>query len=403
MSDERGPTLLDAIRDFSENASPLDFVLIAQHWEMFLTGIGYTLVLVAVSLVIGGALSLPLAVARAYRTPVVNQVIWAYVYLFRGTPLLVQLYIIYYGAGQFELVRESFLWPVLGAELVGAPGHRLKRQPGRPPGARDDGIAGAGAASGPDRHAFAAAHAPLGQRNVDRSPRSGRGAHHQRPVQLAHRARAEGRRQTRRRPGTARQQKRPAGVLVEAVHQARALARAEAQRIEHGVEMARDAAAALHRETGRLVDHQQLIVAIEDAAAQVARRLRIQRRRGRACGSRGRLAQRRHPNPLTGMQARAGANASAVDPDLAAAQQLLQAAVRQVREMPPEPAVEPDSGFVRGDRHRPRPHGPPSSGASAAARRARNARQRSRRWRISRSKPASPGRYSEGRSMPSGK
>ena len=117
MSDPRGPSLLDAIRDFSENVSPLDFVLIAEHWEMFLAGVGYTLVLVAVSLVIGGLLSLPLAVARAYRIPVANQVIWAYVYLFRGTPLLVQLYIIYYGAGQFELVRESFLWPVLREPL----------------------------------------------------------------------------------------------------------------------------------------------------------------------------------------------------------------------------------------------------------------------------------------------
>ena len=117
MDEARGPSLLDAIRDFSENASPIDFVLIAQHWDMFLTGIGYTLVLVAVSLVIGGAISLPLAVARAYRTPIVNQVIWAYVYLFRGTPLLVQLYVIYYGLGQFETVRESIFWSVLREPL----------------------------------------------------------------------------------------------------------------------------------------------------------------------------------------------------------------------------------------------------------------------------------------------
>ena len=117
MEDPRGPSLLDAIRDFSGNASPLDFVLIIQHREMFAAGVGYTLLLVAVSLVIGGALSLPLAVARAYRTPVVNQVVWAYVYLFRGTPLLVQLYIIYYGVGQFEIVRESVLWLVLREPL----------------------------------------------------------------------------------------------------------------------------------------------------------------------------------------------------------------------------------------------------------------------------------------------
>ena len=113
MDGERGPSLLQAIQDFSENASPLDFVLIAQHWQMFLTGMGYTLLLVAVSLIIGGALSLPLAVARANRTPIANQIVWAYVYFFRGTPLLVQLYVIYYGLGQFEAVRASFLWTVL--------------------------------------------------------------------------------------------------------------------------------------------------------------------------------------------------------------------------------------------------------------------------------------------------
>ena len=117
MEETRGPSLFDAIRDFSENASPLDFVLIAEHWQMFLTGVGYTVGLVAVSLVIGGVISLPLAVARANRIPIANQLIWAYVYFFRGTPLLVQLYIIYYGLGQFEIVRESFLWPVLREPL----------------------------------------------------------------------------------------------------------------------------------------------------------------------------------------------------------------------------------------------------------------------------------------------
>ena len=111
--EERAPSLLEAIKDFSEHSSPVDFVIIARHWDMFLTGIGYTLLIVAVSLIVGGALSLPLAVARAYRTPILNPIIFGYVYFFRGTPLLVQLYLVYYGLGQFEAVRDSFLWPVL--------------------------------------------------------------------------------------------------------------------------------------------------------------------------------------------------------------------------------------------------------------------------------------------------
>ncbi len=111
MEDDTRAGFFEVLRQFSEESSPIDFVLIAQHWEMFLTGIGYTLFIVAVALVIGGALSLPLAVARANRTPVADRIIWGYVYLFRGTPLLVQLYLIYYGSGQFREELEAVgLW-----------------------------------------------------------------------------------------------------------------------------------------------------------------------------------------------------------------------------------------------------------------------------------------------------
>ena len=113
MADERAPSILEVISDFSENASPLDFVLILQHWDLFATGLWYTLNLVALALLIGGCLAIPLAVARANRVPILNEVISGYVYVFRGTPLLVQLYLIYYGVGQFEAVRESVLWPIL--------------------------------------------------------------------------------------------------------------------------------------------------------------------------------------------------------------------------------------------------------------------------------------------------
>jgi len=37
----------------------------------------------------------------------------AHIYFFRGTPLLVQIYLVYYGSGQFEAIRASFLWPYL--------------------------------------------------------------------------------------------------------------------------------------------------------------------------------------------------------------------------------------------------------------------------------------------------
>lgn len=111
--DSENPGFLTALKEFSENASPLDFFVIAEHWDLFLLGIWNTIGLVVLALMIGGVIAVLLALVRASRTPVLSQVTWAYTYVFRGTPLLVQLYLIYYGLGQFEAVRESFLWPVL--------------------------------------------------------------------------------------------------------------------------------------------------------------------------------------------------------------------------------------------------------------------------------------------------
>jgi arginine/ornithine transport system permease protein len=88
-------------------------MLVLQNWDLFVQGLFNTVLLVIVSLVLGGLLSIPLALARANRTPVANPIIQAYVYVFRGTPLLVQTYLIYYGIGQFEEIRSSFLWPFL--------------------------------------------------------------------------------------------------------------------------------------------------------------------------------------------------------------------------------------------------------------------------------------------------
>lgn len=93
---------------------PLDLPLIAQNFDRFVQGVGVTLGLTFLSLALGGAMAVPLAIARASRHRVLNPLIWAYTYVFRGTPLLVQTYLLYYGAGQFLFVRDSWLWgPVL--------------------------------------------------------------------------------------------------------------------------------------------------------------------------------------------------------------------------------------------------------------------------------------------------
>ncbi len=106
--------MLDAIVQFLETWSPIDVVVIAKHFDDFLWGALKTLELTIISLIVGGIISIPLAIIRAGKNPFLNAPVWAFTYLFRGTPLLVQTYLIYYGLGQFEWIRETILWgPVL--------------------------------------------------------------------------------------------------------------------------------------------------------------------------------------------------------------------------------------------------------------------------------------------------
>jgi polar amino acid transport system permease protein len=67
---------------------------------------------VAVSVVLGGVISLPLAFARMSKNPVLSWIAYAFVYFFRGTPLLTQLFLVYYGLGSFsaELKAVGLWW-----------------------------------------------------------------------------------------------------------------------------------------------------------------------------------------------------------------------------------------------------------------------------------------------------
>jgi len=89
-------------------------------WEIFikwlpsfLDGAWLTLQLVGVSVIAGLILALPLGIARSSRHFPVRALPYAYIFFFRGTPLLVQLFLVYYGLAQFEVVRQSMLWPYL--------------------------------------------------------------------------------------------------------------------------------------------------------------------------------------------------------------------------------------------------------------------------------------------------
>ncbi|MFE8070788.1 ABC transporter permease subunit [Marinobacteraceae bacterium S3BR75-40.1] len=76
------------------------------YWD----GLVLTVQLVFLSLAIGLVISVPLSIARTSRNPFIYGPIWFYTYIFRGTPLLVQLYIIYYGVAQIEMLKGTFLW-----------------------------------------------------------------------------------------------------------------------------------------------------------------------------------------------------------------------------------------------------------------------------------------------------
>lgn len=87
--------------------------LILDNWTLFANGVLLTLQLTFLSLAIGFCIALPFGITRARRRPFLSPAINAYVYLFRGTPLLVQVFVIYYGLSQFEFVRNSFVWVIL--------------------------------------------------------------------------------------------------------------------------------------------------------------------------------------------------------------------------------------------------------------------------------------------------
>jgi arginine/ornithine transport system permease protein len=89
----------------------MDFGIILQNLDIYLTGLRTTVILVSISLVLGLLLAIPLAVARTSPLQWVRAPIQAYVYFFRGTPLLVQMFIVYYGFGQFEAIKASVIWP----------------------------------------------------------------------------------------------------------------------------------------------------------------------------------------------------------------------------------------------------------------------------------------------------
>ena len=85
-------------------------------WDSFvdlLAGVPLTLKLTAISVAVGAVGALLVAAMRLSGVLVLDMAARAYVFVFRGTPLLVQIFLIYYGLGQLRDVRTSVFWPFL--------------------------------------------------------------------------------------------------------------------------------------------------------------------------------------------------------------------------------------------------------------------------------------------------
>jgi octopine/nopaline transport system permease protein len=91
----------------------MDFELMINSFPKLLSAATITLKLLSVSLIIGLFIGLFFAILRLNKNIFINKFAYGYSYLFRGTPLLVQIFIIYFGLGQIEYLRTTFLWTIL--------------------------------------------------------------------------------------------------------------------------------------------------------------------------------------------------------------------------------------------------------------------------------------------------
>jgi histidine transport system permease protein len=90
--------------------------IIQEYWRNYLftdgykiTGLAITMWLLVVSITLGFCLSIPLSVARVSKNKLLSRSVWLYTYVFRGTPLYVQLLLCYTGLYSLEVVRNHTL------------------------------------------------------------------------------------------------------------------------------------------------------------------------------------------------------------------------------------------------------------------------------------------------------
>jgi arginine/ornithine transport system permease protein len=90
----------------------MDYEVIFSNIPLYFEGLWVTIQLVLMALVLGFFLALPIALLATSKNILLRVPPKTYIYFFRGTPLLVQMFMIYHGMGQFEAIRESVIWIV---------------------------------------------------------------------------------------------------------------------------------------------------------------------------------------------------------------------------------------------------------------------------------------------------
>ena len=90
----------------------MDFTIMATSLPKLLSAAIVTLKLLSLSLFFGIFIGLLFAILRLNKNPIINKFAYGYSYVFRGTPLLVQIFIIYFGLGQIEYFRTTFFWEI---------------------------------------------------------------------------------------------------------------------------------------------------------------------------------------------------------------------------------------------------------------------------------------------------
>ncbi|WP_271023898.1 ABC transporter permease subunit [Rhizobium sp. RCAM05973] len=96
----------------------MDFTFLSSTMITLLQAVPMTLLLFSLSIVSGGVLALVIVAMRVSGNPILSRFAKGYIFVFRGSPLLIQMFLVFYGLAQFSFIRYSFLWPFLREPVV---------------------------------------------------------------------------------------------------------------------------------------------------------------------------------------------------------------------------------------------------------------------------------------------